>query len=111
MEEKNIRVKIILLTLFSITALLIGCEGIKSSKYSVENKMKRKPLKEVLKEYTDVLMSIEGVTGTAQSICNGKPCIKVYVIKQTPELAQKVPHILDGYPVMIEEVGEIRPLQ
>jgi hypothetical protein len=110
MEEKNIRVKIILLTLLSITALVVNCGGIKSSKHSVEYEMKRKPLKEVLKEYTDVLMSIEGVTGTAQSICNGKPCIKVYTLEKTPKLENKIPVTLEGYPIVIEKTGEIRAL-
>ena len=110
MEEKNIRVKIILLTLLSITALVVNCGGIKSSKHSVEYEMKRKPLKEVLKEYTNVLMSIEGVTGTAQSICNGKPCIKVYVLEKTPKLEKKIPVTLEGYPIVIEKTGEIRAL-
>lgn len=72
--------------------------------------MKRKPFKEVLKEYTNILMSIEGVTGTAQSICNGKPCIKVYILEKTPKLEKKIPATLEGYSVVIEETGEIRAL-
>jgi hypothetical protein len=56
------------------------------------------------------LMSLPGVVGTAQGLCGGQSCIKVYVIKRTTELEQKIPHILEGYPVMIEETGEIRPL-
>jgi len=110
MEEKNIKVKIILLSLISIAVLLIDCEGIKSSKHSAEYKMKRKPLEEVLKEYANVLMSIEGVTGAAQSICDGKPCIKVYTLEKIPKLEKKIPVTLEGYPVVIEKTGEIRAL-
>jgi hypothetical protein len=32
------------------------------------------------------------------------------VIQKTPELEQKIPRTLEGYPVVIEETGEIRPL-
>lgn len=75
-----------------------------------ENRMPAKPIEEVLKDHTPELMAIPNVVGTAQSLCNGKPCIKVYVIKITPELEQKIPSELEGYPVEIQETGEIRPL-
>ncbi|MBW2647058.1 MAG: hypothetical protein JRE23_12970 [Deltaproteobacteria bacterium] len=55
-------------------------------------------------------MSLPGVVGTAQGLCDNKPCIKIYVIKRTPELDEKIPDILEGYPVIIEETGEIRAL-
>ena len=50
------------------------------------------------------------MVGTAIGICNGMPCIKVYVVKKTPELDRKIPDILEGYPVMTEETGEFRRL-
>jgi hypothetical protein len=34
----------------------------------------------------------------------------VLVIEKTPELAQKIPDIIEGYQVVIEETGEIRAL-
>ncbi len=74
------------------------------------NPMPPKAIDEVLREHTKSLMSIPGVVGTAQGLCDDKPCIKVYVIQETPELEQKIPQILEGYPVMIEETGEIRAL-
>ncbi len=72
--------------------------------------MAAKRIEEVLKEHTKELMSLSGVVGTAQGLCDGKPCIKVYVIKKTPELDQKIPDNLEGYLVMIDEAGEIRAL-
>ena len=72
--------------------------------------MSAKTIKEVLKEYTDELMSIPGVVGIAQGICVGKPCIKVFVIKKTPELEQKIPNVLDRHPVIVEETGKFRAL-
>ena len=65
---------------------------------------------EVLKAHTDVLMAIPGVVGTAQGLCNGKPCIKVYVIRKTPDLERRIPDNLEGHPVEIEETGEFKAL-
>ena len=72
--------------------------------------MPAKPIEEVLSKHTDELMSIEGVVGTAQGLCDDKPCIRVFVIKKTPELDQRVPNVLEGYPVEVEETGGIRAL-
>lgn len=73
-------------------------------------KVSSKTIEDVLKQHTDELMSIPGVIGTAQGVCDGKPCIKVYVKEKTPEIEQKIPGSIEGYPVSIEETGEIRAL-
>ena len=72
------------------------------------NQMAAKPIVEVLKDHARVLMSIPGVVGACQGLCEGKPCIKVFVIKKTPELVQKIPDTLDSYPVVIEETGKVK---
>ena len=74
------------------------------------NPMPAKGINEVLRDHAESIMSIPGVVGTAQGLCDNKPCIKVYVIRETQELEEKIPPILEGYPVMIEETGEIRAL-
>jgi len=75
-----------------------------------ESKMPKKMLEEVLKESNNKLLSIPGVVGTAQGLCDRKTCIKVYVIKKSPELARQIPVSIDGYTVVIEETGEIHTL-
>ena len=72
--------------------------------------MKEKTLEEVLQENTGELMSLPGVVGTAQGLCEDKPCIKVFVIEKTPELEKRIPDTLEGYQVMIDETGVIRAL-
>ncbi len=74
------------------------------------NAVASKSIEDVLKAHTEELMSIPGVVGTAIGQCDQKPCIKVYVVKKTPDLERKVPQTLNGYPVMLEETGEIRAL-
>jgi len=75
-----------------------------------EDTMPPKTIEEVLKEHTEELMSIPGVVGTAEGLCDGNPCIKVFVIEFTPELEQKILNILEGYPVEVEETGEFEAL-
>jgi hypothetical protein len=74
------------------------------------NSMAAKPIGEVLKEHTKALMSTRGVVGTGQGLCEGKPCIKVFVVKKTPDLDQKIPKVLEGYQVVVVETGEIKAL-
>jgi hypothetical protein len=67
-------------------------------------------VKDVLKRHSRDIMSIPGVVGTAEGKCGGKPCIKVYVEKKTPELSRRIPARIDGYPVEIEQTGRFKPL-
>ena len=69
-----------------------------------------KTIETVLKEQTDKLMSLPGVVGTAQGLCDDKPCIKVYVAELTAELEKKIPKKVEGYVVDIEVTGEFRAL-
>ncbi len=72
--------------------------------------MASKTIEQVLKEHTTQLMSLSGVVGVAQSLCNGQDCIKVYVVQMSPELERKIPKELDGYAVDIEVTGEFKAL-
>jgi hypothetical protein len=67
-------------------------------------------VKDVLERHSRDIMSIPGVVGTAEGKCGGKPCIKVYVEKKTPELASRIPARIEGYPVEIEETGKLKAL-
>ncbi len=105
-----IRVILFILGFIVLDSNLVGCLE-KSNDFSGEEKeMTVKTIVEVLKEHTEELMSIPGVVGIGQGLCNGKPCIKVLVIEKTLDLAQKIPDNLEGYLVMIEETGDIRAL-
>lgn len=69
--------------------------------------MAARTIEEVIKEHTEELMSVPGVVGVGQGLCDSNPCIKVLVIEKTPEIDKKIPHVLDGYKVMIEVTGKI----
>jgi hypothetical protein len=52
--------------------------------------------------------TIAGVVGVAIGAVDGQPVIKLLVVQKTPELEQKIPKMVEGYPVVLEETGEIR---
>ena len=72
--------------------------------------MPEKTIQDVLKEHTKELLTIPGVVGTAIGLCDKKPCIRVYVVKKTSEIDQKIPAILKGFPIEVEETGEFKPI-
>ncbi len=75
-----------------------------------EAKMATKTIQQVLQEHTGEWMSTPGVVGTAIGELEGKPCIKVLVVKKTEELTGRIPRQVEGFPVVIVETGEIRAL-
>jgi len=86
------RLNKILILCFNVAILFIfsiSHTDEKSDSLSRGNQMATKPIVEVLKDHARDLMSIPGVVGAGQGLCEGKPCIKVFVIKKTPELAGK----------------------
>ena len=70
-----------------------------------------RPLREVLAAHTPDLMKVPGVVGTAESLLDdGRPCILVMVARLTPELKKRIPAEIEGWPVRVQETGEIRAL-
>jgi hypothetical protein len=68
-------------------------------------------IEDVLARHTEALMAIPGVVGTGQGLQDDRPCILVFVKEKTADLERAIPSRLEGYPVRIEEVGEVRPLR
>jgi len=76
----------------------------------VRNSDPGRSIAEVLTDHTDCLLSLPGVVGMGIGECDGKPCIKVLVDRNTEELARTIPKILEGFPVVTIETGKIHPL-
>jgi len=68
----------------------------------------RRSIEAVQGSHTDSLMRIPGVVGTAIGLCDGAPCIKVLVVRATPELRKAIPDSLEGYRVILDETGTVR---
>jgi len=72
------------------------------------NKVNNKSIKTVLEENSDFLMSIQGVVGIAQGLCEDKDCIKVFVTEKTDKIQEQIPKSLDGYMIEIVETDVIK---
>jgi membrane complex biogenesis BtpA family protein len=59
------------------------------------------------------LLALPGVVGVCVGLLgDGKsPCLKVMLAREDRSLHNKIPHTLEGYPVITEVTGEIRPLR
>jgi len=76
-----------------------------------KEQMQKKSIEEVMREHSDKIMSIEGVVGFYQGkLDDGRDCITIMVIELNEKLEELLPKELDGYPVIIEETGEIKPM-
>ena len=67
-------------------------------------------LNEVLEKYRDQITAIKSVAGVGEGECNGQPCIRVFVLKKSPQVLKEIPAILEGYAVCVEETGEFKAL-
>ena len=65
----------------------------------------------VLAAHDKALLAIPGVVGVyVGTLDNGKPCLKVMLADKNREAERKIPPVIEGYPVVTEVTGEIRPL-
>jgi len=88
-----------------ILLLVVGCRT------AGHEESHLRPITDVLSAHTPDLMKIPGVVGTAESrLPDGRPCVLVLVAKLTPEIEHRLPHELEGYPVKIQETGEIHAM-
>ncbi len=96
--------------LFSLVGAAAACAKRRVDHQPGAEAMPGETIEAVLEQHTGSLMALPGVVGTAIGECEGKPCIKVFVVRQTRELIATIPPALHGFLVAIEETGEIRAL-
>ena len=67
----------------------------------------------VLRNHEWELMSIPNVVGVYVGVIepSNKPCLKVMVTHEWSKSDPPIPSSLEGYPVVIEVTGKIRPLR
>jgi ribosomal protein S19 len=106
--SQMIKISFLAFSLLILLMFSVSHTGEKSDILPKGSKMGAKAIEGVIKEHARELMAIPGVVGAGQGLCEGKRCIKIFVIKKTPELVQKIPDTLDGYQVVIEETGEVK---
>src|SRR5688572_137344 len=91
-------------------ALVGGCQKNMAQDNSPSPK---RDINAVLRDHDDKLLAIPGVVGIYIAVLEDgtTPCLKVMLARKTPETERDIPKILEGYPVISEVTGEIRPLK
>jgi len=87
---------------------VVACANEVEEDRAGEKPMSAEAVGKALKKHRDELMSLPGVVGTGQGLCDNQPCIRVSVTKHSPDLEEKVKTILKGCPFLIQETGRFR---
>ena len=106
------RIVIVLLNIGIMTTAgnLTGCSYTGPSDLEEGRTMPERTIEQVQEEHTDEWMAIQGVVGTAIGLFEGKPCIKIFTSTKPQQLRDKIPSMVEDYPVIIEETGSFRAL-
>jgi hypothetical protein len=90
--------------------LVIGCQNNMAQTNSPSPK---RDINSVLATHDKELMKIPNVVGVYVGLFkDGKtPCLKVMLARKSPETERAIPRSLEGYPVVTEVTGKIRPLR
>jgi hypothetical protein len=95
-----------LLIIFLVIPFIQSCSQDRN-----EKSMQKKSIEVIFKEYQEEWLAIPGVQGFYQGESeNGDEIIVIMVDKITDEIRKTLPDSVEGYPVIIEEVGVIKPL-
>lgn len=93
-----------------LSLLLLGVVACSGTQGARENAtVATKSIDEVLAAHSDSLMALPGVVGTAVGLCDGARCIKVFLADSNPDTQRRIPARLEGYRVVTEVTGTIRP--
>ena len=87
--------------------------GLGFGRLMAESPSPRRDINAVLAAHDRQLLDLPAVVGVYVGVlADGKtPCLKVMLARPTPETERKIPHDIEGYPVVTEISGEIRPLR
>ena len=97
-----------------ICRLCIGViVGLGFAQLMAESPSPRRDINAVLAVHDRQLLNLPAVVGVyAGVLADGKtPCLKVMLARPTPDTERKIPREIEGYPVVTEISGEIRPLR
>ena len=78
-----------------------------------QNNSPKRDINAVLAAHDRDLMARPGVVGIYVGLMRDEktPCLKVMLGKKDPEIERLIPRELEGYPVVTEVTGEIKPLK
>jgi hypothetical protein len=72
----------------------------------------KRDINAVLADHDDRLLAIPGVVGVYVGLLPDEktPCLKVMLARKDSSLERSIPDTIEGYPVVTEVTGEIKPL-
>jgi hypothetical protein len=95
-------------------ALKIACVLLLASHGAVAGEVQpQRDINDVLAAHREQLMRIRGVVGVYVGLADDDKteCIRVMLAKDDPAARAAIPRQLEGYLVLVEVTGEIRPLK
>lgn len=101
--------RLIPIALFAIG--VFGAAGCSDPGPGEGSPMVERTIEQVQADYTDDWMAIPGVEGVALGLLDDTPCIRVFSSKRAEDLRNKIPSVVEGYPVIIEEAGTFRAFE
>jgi hypothetical protein len=86
--------------------------GLGLAQLMAESPSPRRDINAVLAAHDRQLLALPAVVGVYVGVlADGKtPCLKVMLARPTPETERRIPREIEGYPVVTQISGEIRPL-
>jgi hypothetical protein len=88
-----------------VSISILGIMGISLLMYTLKPNVE-----DVKARHESSLMDMPGVVGVGIGECDKKPCIKVYLEKDSLELRNRIPKELEGFRVDIEVTGPFEAL-
>ncbi|PYO89865.1 MAG: hypothetical protein DMD58_08205 [Gemmatimonadetes bacterium] len=88
----------------------LACSGSQRREAGGGTTVTARSIDAVLAAHSDSLMALPGVVGTAIGLCEGERCIKVLLSDSNPATKTRIPARLEGYRVVVEVTGTIKPL-
>ena len=93
-----------------LAGTIVACSGARrGAGQGRETSVATKSIDEVLAAHSDSLLALPGVVGTAVGLCDAERCIKVLVADANPDTQRRIPVRLEGYRVVVEVTGLLRP--
>ena len=86
--------------------------GCQRSMNSTSSPSPQRDINAVLRDHDHELMAIPGVVGVYVGLMDDQKtsCLKVMLARKDPKLERSIPRGIEGYPVLTEVTGEIKPL-
>ena len=96
------------LFLLALVFVMVAAQAIAQNDLPVP----RRDINAVLAAHDKELLAIPGVVGVYVGTLEDRrtPCLKVMLAQKNRETERKLPSAIEGYPVVTELTGEIRPL-